>query len=307
MTTLNYQKNFIGSLLWRRLILITLTTLAVSTLPLPKQAHALVLAKPKIQQGINFVDDKHKQNDISQYLISEKLDGMRGFWTGEQLVSRQGNIINAPKWFTLDWPKVRMDGELWAGRDTFQAMMSCVKRKTSSQDQIDSCWQTIKFMIFDLPDNKDAFKLRVKAMNRLVSTNSSAYLGVIQQEVLKDTIALDSKLNDIIEKNGEGLMLHLASAHYQIGRSKSLLKLKRFNDAEARVIAHTAGKGKYTGMLGALKVETPEGIIFKIGSGFSDLERKTPPPVGSVITYRYNGYTKANVPRFARFWRRKPL
>lgn len=286
---------------------LSLLILLIITLLLTAQSHAERHTKPKIQQGVNFEHGKHNKNDISQYLISEKLDGMRGFWTGQRLISRQGNVINTPKWFTQGWPKTKMDGELWSGRSTFQSLMSCVKRRSNTQNKHKNCWKKIKFMIFDLPDNLNQFALRVKEMNRVVSIANSPYLAVIQQEVLKNTIALQKKLNDIIQKHGEGLMLHLANAHYQVGRNTSLLKLKHIDDAEAVVIGYTIGKGKYAGMLGALKVKTTDGIIFKIGSGFSDLQRKNPPPIGSIVTYRYNGLTKAKVPRFARFWRIKSV
>ena len=98
-------------------------------------------------------------------------------------------------------------------------------------------------------------------------------------------------------------MLHLANANYHSGRTKNLLKLKQHQDAEAVVIAHLPGKGKYSGLLGAIKVKTPDGIVFKIGSGFSDLERKHPPKIGSVITYKYIGKTQRGVPKFASFLR----
>ena len=128
---------------------------------------------------------------------------------------------------------------------------------------------------------------------------------MVSQFKVTDNIQLYMLLDKVVAQNGEGLMLHLATANYQIGRSKNLLKLKKHQDAEAKVIAHLAGKGKYTGMLGAIKVETPEGIVFKIGSGFSDQQRQHPPEIGSIITYKYIGKTQQGVPRFASFLRIK--
>lgn len=107
----------------------------------------------------------------------------------------------------------------------------------------------------------------------------------------------------MVAGGGEGLMLHHREARYRAGRSEDLLKFKPYEDAEARVVGHTAGRGKYRGMLGALIVETPEGLRFRIGTGFSDSRRATPPPIGAWITYRYNGRTGNGVPRFARFLR----
>jgi DNA ligase-1 len=275
--------------------------LPIATILVTQKGSAEILKKPKIQQGVTVTPDK--LNTISQYLVSEKLDGMRGFWTGKQLISRQGNLINTPKWFTKNWPTIPMDGELWLGRNTFQSLMSCIKSRPILEEKSKNCWVEVQFMIFDLPEDTNQFHLRVKQMNHLVQKTNSDNLGVIKQEILKGTKALDNKLTTIMNGHGEGLMLHLANAYYKVGRNKALLKLKRFDDSEAIVIAYTAGKGKYTGMLGALKVKTADGIIFKIGSGFSDTERKNPPAIGSIITYKHNGLTKAGIPRFARFWR----
>lgn len=98
-------------------------------------------------------------------------------------------------------------------------------------------------------------------------------------------------------------MLHRADAAWQTGRSDVLLKMKPQHDTEAVVVAHVPGKGKYEGMLGALVVETPEGRRFRLGTGFSDAQRKAPPPVGSTVTYRYRDVTANGVPRFASFLR----
>jgi DNA ligase-1 len=69
------------------------------------------------------------------------------------------------------------------------------------------------------------------------------------------------------------------------------------------VIGHVAGKGKYEGMLGALRVETPDGKRFRIGTGFSDAVRANPPAIGTLVTYTYRGFTKSGLPRFASFLR----
>lgn len=98
-------------------------------------------------------------------------------------------------------------------------------------------------------------------------------------------------------------MLHRADASYVTGRSPALLKLTPQLDAEARVIAHLPGKGKYAGMLGALRVEMPDGKQFSLGTGFSDRQRRNPPAVGTQVTYRYRELTDRGIPRFAYFLR----
>lgn len=251
--------------------------------------------KPKIQQGISY----QTVEDISQYWISEKLDGMRGYWTGTQLITRQGHHIYSPKWFTKNWPNKAIDGELWLGRSSFQQTVSCVRKKFPD----DLCWRKIKFMMFDLPTHQGSFTNRINKMKKISQQVNSPYLKIIEQFRLYTNKALQSKLNDIVNNNGEGLMLHLASAPYFTGRNAYVMKLKKHQDAEAKVIAYIKGKGKYQQVMGALLIETIEGIRFKIGSGFTDFERENPPEIGSIITYKYNGKTKKGIPRFARFLR----
>lgn len=98
-------------------------------------------------------------------------------------------------------------------------------------------------------------------------------------------------------------MLKRIDSLYGAGRSDDLLKVKTHDDAEAVVTAHLPGKGKYRGMLGALKVQLAGGRQFRIGTGFSDAERQDPPPVGATVTFRYRGFTATGLPRFASFLR----
>ncbi len=251
--------------------------------------------KPPIQLATKY----YSPEKINDYWVSEKLDGMRGYWTGTTLLSRQGNKINVPPWFTTNWPNIAMDGELWIGRGKFQATISCIKRKTIDH----SCWHDITFMLFDLPKNTARFTQRINAMEKLVKRHHSPYLNIITQFKVTTIKALDEKLIDIVNSDGEGLMLHHQNSNYTQGRNRRLMKLKHFQDAEAVVIEHIAGQGKYQGMLGAVVVKTPENINFKIGSGFTDRQRCNPPPVGSIITYKYTGKTLRGVPRFASFLR----
>jgi DNA ligase 1 len=109
----------------------------------------------------------------------------------------------------------------------------------------------------------------------------------------------------VVANGGEGLMLHRADALYVTGRSDALLKLKPLFDAEATVVAHTPGRGKYKGKLGALIVETPEGLRFKLGTGFSDAQRENPPKIGSLVTYTYRDKTPKGKPKFASFLRER--
>jgi DNA ligase-1 len=118
-----------------------------------------------------------------------------------------------------------------------------------------------------------------------------------------DAAQLRMRLQEITSAGGEGLMLHRGDSLYRAERSDDLLKFKSYQDAEARVIAHLPGKGKYAGMLGALLVQDAHGTQFRIGTGFTDEMRRHPPPLGSWVTYSFHDVTARGIPRFARFLR----
>ena len=245
------------------------------------------------------VYDAKGHYELSDYWVSEKLDGMRAYWNGHQLLSRSGLPIYAPAWFVKDFPSFPMDGELWISRDQFQLLMSTVKK----HQPVDREWKTVHFMLFDLPAHKGTFDQRVKALKALIEKHDIAWLQMITQRKITSADELDAWLVSIESKKGEGLMLHLGSAYHRVGRSTALLKLKSHQDAEAIVVGYKEGKGKYVGKTGALLVESPEGLRFSLGSGLSDKDREFPPSIGALVSYKYNGLTRSGKPRFARFWR----
>lgn len=236
---------------------------------------------------------------LQNYWISEKLDGVRAYWNGQHFISRQGNIFHAPEWFIKKLPETALDGELWLSRKKFEQLSGMVRRQSSN----DSDWSHIKFMVFDLPDSPDTFNERLIQLRKIISGIHEPHIQLVKQFKISNHKILMKKLDDIVMQGGEGLMLHLGTSFYKNGRSDDLLKLKKYFDAEAVVIKYFQGKGKYKGMLGSLLVETADKKRFKIGSGFSDAERKSPPAIGSMITYQYFGLTRKGIPRFASFLR----
>jgi DNA ligase-1 len=254
---------------------------------------------PPIQHGVVMNDEIH----VGDYWVSEKLDGIRGYWNGEKLLTRSGNEIKVPSWFTKGWPKTFLDGEIWSKRNAFESISSCVSRQKDNN----LCWKKLHLMVFDLPSHQEPFSKRIIAMQQLINKSQSPYLKMIKQVKIQTKSAIYKRLDQIVKVKGEGLMLHHKDALYKQGRNKHLMKLKKYQDAEALVINHLEGKGKYQKMLGALLVEIPSGLQFKIGTGFSDLQRHNPPPIGSTITYQYIGKTKRGVPRFASFKRIRKL
>ena len=257
---------------------------------------SLVLgATPKLMLANVYHDDIN----LNDYWVSEKLDGVRAYWDGAQLISRQGNVFATPSWFTNDFPRLPLDGELWMGRGTFEILSGAVRKTTP----VDAEWQKIRFMVFDMPAHEGNFNQRLETLHILFAQIHSPYIELIAQEKSPNQAALMRHLDKVVDAGGEGLMLHLGSAPYRGIRSDDLLKLKRFDDAEATIVAHVAGQGKYQGLMGALWVQMDNGVRFKLGTGFSDAQRRHPPAIGRQITFRYRGVSANGTPRFASFMR----
>lgn len=257
--------------------------------------HLVAASKPELVLAKVYSADI----EVEQYWVSEKLDGVRAYWDGKQLITRGGNVLAAPAWFIADFPPQALDGELWLARNKFAETLSIV----SKHQPIDSEWQNIRYYVFELPDAAGTFTARVRAMQALVAQQNSPYLKKVPQFRLANQEALFTKLQALEQQGAEGLMLHHQDSLYHTGRSQALLKLKSYQDNEATVIGYRPGKGKYQGMVGALIVRTADGREFAIGSGLTDLLRQNPPAKGTVVTFRYNGYTNNGIPRFARFLR----
>jgi DNA ligase 1 len=260
---------------------------------------AWLIAKEGEKSDILLAQIYQRGIDVTQFLVSEKYDGVRAIWDGKTLHTRAGNVIQAPAWFTKDLPKMPLDGELWMARGKFDALSGAVRKDVP----IDAEWREISYMIFELPNTSDTFEARAKRIVEIVEKANIPHLKAVAQLRVKNDTELQKKLKQIVALGGEGLMLHLADAPYITGRSDVLLKLKLLLDAEAKVISHQAGRGKYKGKLGALLVETPEGVRFKLGTGFSDAQRENPPEIGSTVTYTYRDITKTGKPKFASFLR----
>ena len=237
--------------------------------------------------------------DLQGYWVSEKLDGVRAYWDGQQLLSRGGNVIAAPEWFLRDFPDQPLDGELWMGRGRFAQVSAAIRRLQPKAEE----WRQIRFMLFDLPASGVPFSERIIRMRQLTRDTGSYHLAMVEQRPATDHEALLADLDRVLAAGGEGLMLHHGDSVYQAGRTAALLKVKTFQDAEATVVDYTQGKGKYQGQVGALVVETEAGRRFKLGSGLSDAERADPPPLGSTVTYKFYGLTSTGLPRFASFLR----
>ena len=231
--------------------------------------------------------------DLSDWWMSEKLDGVRAYWNGKQFLSRQGNIYHAPDWFIEGLPSVPLDGELWIDRKKFQRTVSIVRR----QDKSD-LWKEVRYLVFDAPAVSGGFEDRLGFLKDELARSAAKFVQQHAQARCQSLESLRAELARIESLGGEGLMLRQPGSNYVAGRSSTLLKVKTFHDAEAVVVGHQDGAGRHKGRMGALLVKLPDGTNFAIGTGFSDRERENPPAVGATVTFRYQELSDAGVPRF---------
>ncbi|KZV81906.1 DNA ligase/mRNA capping enzyme, partial [Exidia glandulosa HHB12029] len=238
--------------------------------------------------------------DLQGWWCSEKLDGVRAFYDDDTFISRLGNPFPVPDWFLAGLPKdVQLDGELFTGRGNFKQTVSIVRTKNSPN------WEAIRFHVFDIPSHgAQPFEKRLELLGSIFGKGGSHacdHVVVVKQTLVKDRDHVLEMLQDVEAQGGEGLMLRKPKSIYVHARSATLLKVKTFHDAEARVTGHSEGKGKYQGLCGALICEMESGKTFKCGSGLTDKDRESPPAVGSIIVYRFQELTLQGRPRFPTF------
>lgn len=242
--------------------------------------------------------------DPTGWWLSEKYDGLRCIWDHESrtFYSRNGNPFAAPSFFTEKLPKLPLDGELWLGRGMFDEASSIVR---SSQDK---GWKDLHFMLIDIPwANAGPFEERYAILQHLMTLGVGAHVHLITQTQCTGAPMLEKTLEFIVQNGGEGLMLRKPRSVYVGSRSPTLLKYKRRLDAEAVVVAYEPGEGGCAGLMGALWCALPNGVKFKVGTGFDLKDRRNPPPIGSTITFSYLKLTKTGKPYGASFERiRKP-
>lgn len=250
-----------------------------------------------IAQPLNLMLLESYQNQaVTGWVMSEKLDDVRGFWDGKQLLSRQGYPLNPPDYFVKNFPPFAIDGELFSERGKFDEISATVRASEPKG------WYKLKLWVFDVPNASGDLFERLAKLKAHLAQNPTPYIEIVPQTPVQSAEHLQQFFQEIQQKGGEGVVVRNPKASYIHGRSAQILKLKAVQDEECTVIAHHAGKGKFQGKLGAITCENQRGQ-FRIGSGFKQKDRENPPPIGSTITYKYRGLTATGKPRFATFWR----
>lgn len=281
------------------------TTAAAVTPGSPKKGPAAspssVIGGKVGMPGVLLANKASEKGNYVGWWVSEKLDGVRAYWDGTHLLSRNGNIFTAPPSFTDAFPKggaITLDGELFGGRKKFQSTVGIVKSSPNHPG-----WSSLTYEIFDIPSSgSKPFEERMKELNTMFPKGGPVkHIHVVEQMVCTGDPQLQSELRRVEGLGGEGLMLREPKSKYVHARSNTLLKIKSTEEVDAMVKGHDPGKGKHAGRCGALLVELANGKQFCVGSGMSDAQRNAPPPVGTVVVVRFQELTDGGIPRFPVF------
>ncbi|EGR33361.1 hypothetical protein IMG5_055040 [Ichthyophthirius multifiliis] len=257
-------------------------------------------------QGVLLANQMPDDFDATGWIGSEKMDGVRAIWTGTNFYSRNGNQFYPPNWFIKGFPKSTLDGELFTKRNDFQYCVSIVKNQNKNNDiNISNKWKDIIYLVYDAPKLNLPFSKRIQILQEEIPKFNNQYIKALPHITIENQDHLEEQLQKVLDKEGEGLMLRNPDAFYEQKRSNNLLKVKVFTDEEAKVYGIQNGTGRCQGMMGALLCELKNGIQFKIGSGFNDQQRKRPPKIGSIVTFKYQNLSKNGIPRFPIFLRIK--
>lgn len=258
-------------------------------------------------------------------LASPKLDGIRCLIGSNGPVSRTYKPIpNKHIQQALNYAELRgFDGELVL-RDvhaTFRDVTSAVMAEHGKPDFVFWVFDSHAFCCREQP-----FLDRLMTAQETATEFSSFAVMPLPHTRIDNALDLMDLEAQFVGQGFEGLMVRSLDGHYKAGRSTVrdgiLGKIKRFSDAEAVCIgvveqlhnmnearvdalghtersSHKAGKVP-AGTLGALKVRTPDGRVFNVGTGFTDDERKAlwhEQPIGKIVKYKAMDFSDYGLPR----------
>lgn len=226
-----------------------------------------------------------------------KLNGLRCMYIpGRGFFSRDGKRWNDAVLKHIVPPDTDyiIDGELYCHGLSLQRINSAVG-VNRLEPGFDADY--ITFHAFDLVEPKFNALTRMLLLEKILNDHKSETqaINLIEWEICKTRIDLDDCYNDYITKGYEGQMLKSVFGSYMPQGEKerstmNLQKRKAFLDAEFQCIGRVISQeGKCAGKLGALKFVTSKGVVFEVGTGFTDEERE------EYITPNYHFQRKATI------------
>ena len=257
----------------------------------------------------NKYEGKIKE-DVS---MSLKMDGIRNSIITvngiTKALSRQGKEIDGIDYilkeykelgltnYFVDGELIRVNKENLSSDENFRLTTKIVNSKSNNKEGLE-------FIVFDITPIEDyinkkssiKYKDRLKLMDELIGDKGKHIKLVEKFGITNDINIIEEKLNEVVKNGQEGLILNTLNGKYEFGkRPKSLLKVKKFNEADVLCVGINEGDGRLKGTTGALVCK----FIYKgkecdveVGTGINDSDRKlifdNPSlVVGKVITIKY--------------------
>lgn len=237
--------------------------------------------------------NKYKGDEnLSGWVMSEKLQGVRGLWDGKTLKNRAGNIIPAPDFFTKCYPDFAIDGEIYSYKLPYEDITAATK------GQNPNAWIKIKHYIFDVPEAEGGLMQRLAVLQEYLDKNKCDTIKIIPQLPAISHKNMENYYNEIVTRNGQGVIVRDPNAPYKGGRSNKILKFKKQLDDECKILDYNNGTGKFSSTIISLTCKNlKDDKIFKIKSGIDKKVRNNPPKKGTIITYKYHGIKDDGSPK----------
>jgi DNA ligase-1 len=229
------------------------------------------------------------ENKVSgDFIITEKLDGNRNiainYENGVKMFTRQGQInegfVDVEKEFELLPKGYVYDGEFIAV-DFIGLNSADLYRETTSKVRKDGIKDNVIFHIFDMLPIEDFMNGICKIpcidrKNKLHSVINPNFFQWIKETSMlyvgNDKTKVIELLDEYVTNGKEGVMVNIANAPYECKRTKNILKVKKMQSADLRIVGFEEGEGRLKGTLGRMNVEY-KGNIVGVGSGFTDATR----------------------------------
>ena len=246
------------------------------------------------QQAVNMrfalVSEYREQQigSMTDFVVMEKFDGVRVAWEPEEGIfrTRADQRITPPQFFAAALPHdLRLDGELFLDRGLFNQTTSIVLGKDEDK------WATLKYMVFDAPEAPGGFVSRLEAARARLA-GAPCFVQVVETRLCETADEMKKMCDEVVEKQGEGLILRKAHSAFVAGEDDDFLKVKKRNDSEAVVLQHSEKKD-------SMKMKALNG--HHAGKCFNltcKFEKKPRP--GSIVTFIWTPGVAEHKPRLPR-------
>jgi DNA ligase-1 len=163
-------------------------------------------------------EDWDGQEDLTGWWMSEKMDGIRAYWNGEKLISKQARQIFSPEWFISELPKgIKLDGELWMGRETLDKLMTVMNSKDEEM------WKKVKYVVFDMVVSNIDYETRIEELKKLKLPSHTVLIDI--KRALGNNHLMEY-LNEIVSDGGEGIVVTKPQSFYVPERTRTRMKVK---------------------------------------------------------------------------------